>query len=198
MSGIEGFPIDSHTLAQVRHYDKIKIFIVPQEQDPSQQPKPEAAASHMESRSSEEGTRTEERGSGEVLRKSTTSQHASEKVAKSVSGGEEDRKESQSPPIESEKTETVESLVEEKSSVEKVNKEEEEEKQASEKRANEQVSAEMAATGGVESTHKENKGEQKQAAGGGGGWGWGGWSSIWSSMSTVTESTAQALGEKVR
>ena len=152
----------------------------------------------MESRSSEEGSRTEERGSGEVLRKSTTLQHAGEKVAESVSGGEEDRKESQSPPIESERTETVKSSVEEKSSLEKVKEEKEEEKQVLEKRTDEQASTEMAATGGVESTHKENEGEQKQAAGGGGGWGWGGWSSIWSSMSTVTESTAQALGEKVR
>ena len=154
----------------------------------------------MESRSSEEGNRTEERGSGEVLRTPTTLQHAGEKVAESVSG-EEDRKESQSPPIELERTETVKSSVEEKSSLEKVKEEKEEEKQVSEKRTDEQVSTEMAATGGVESTHKENEGEHKQeakAAGGGGGWGWGGWSSIWSSMSTVTESTAQALGEKVR
>ena len=131
----------------------------------------------MESRSSEEGTRTEERGSGEVLRKSTTLQHAGEKIAESVSGGEEDRKESQSPPIELERTETVKSSVEEKSSLEKVKEEKEEEKQVSEKRTDEQVSTEMAATGGVESTHKENEGEHKQeakAAGGGGGWGWGG------------------------
>ena len=151
----------------------------------------------MESKSSEKGNRTEERGSGEVLRKSTTLQHAGEKVAESVSG-EEDRKKSQSPPIESERTEAVESSVKEKGSLEKV-KEKEEEKQASEIRTDEQASTEMAATGGVES--KEKEGEHKQeakAAGGGGGWGWGGWSSIWSSMSTVTESTAQALGEKVR
>ena len=151
----------------------------------------------MESKSSEKGNRTEERGSGEVSRKSTTLQHAGEKVAESVSG-EEDRKKSQSPPIESERMEAVESSVKEKGSLEKV-KEKEEEKQASEKRTDEQASTEMAVTGGVES--KEKEGEHKQeakAAGGGGGWGWGGWSSIWSSMSTVTESTAQALGEKVR
>ena len=37
----------------------------------------------------------------------------------------------------------------------------------------------------------------KSGDGGGGGWGWGGWGkSLWSSVSTVTES-AQALGQKV-
>ena len=151
----------------------------------------------MESKSSEEGNRTEEKGDGEVLKTSTTSQHVSEKVTESVSG-QEDQKKSQ---FESERTETVEPSVEETSNVEKVKEEKEEKKHASEKRTDEQVSTQVAATGVVESTHEKKEGEEKQeakAAGGGGGWGWGGWSSIWSSMSTVTESTAQALGEKVR
>ena len=165
---------------------------MPQEQDSSRQPEPEAVVSHMESKSSEEGNRTEEKGDGEVLRKSTTSQHASEKVTESVSG-QEDQKVSQ---VESERTEAVESSVKETSNVEKVKEEKEEEKHASEKRTDEQVSTQVAATG-VEKKEDEQKQEAK-AGGGGGGWGWGGWSSIWSSMSTVTESTAQALGEKVR
>ena len=51
--------------------------------------------------------------------------------------------------------------------------------------------ASIAAVTTTEASGKSGNGE------GGGGWGWGGWGkSLWSSVSTVTES-AQALGQKV-
>ena len=48
------------------------------------------------------------------------------------------------------------------------------------------------------STAATTEASSKSGDGGGGGWGWGGWGrSLWSSVSTVTES-AQALGQKVQ
>ena len=54
----------------------------------------------------------------------------------------------------------------------------------------------VATAAAAEQSNKARASEAEDG-GGGGGWGWGGWGkSLWSSVSTVTES-AQALGQKV-
>ena len=154
-----------------------------------------------------EGERTGEGEGGEALRNPSTSQSADKDATMSKSG-QESEKDPKTLPTESDDSARMETenispdgtgdqgIVEEGAKSEK-------DKTASDKEIDESsqgVPTQTAAAEAPASTQAEEgapRQESKEGGDGGGGWTWGGFSNIWSSVSTMTESTAQALGEKV-
>ena len=163
----------------------------------------------MESRSIE-GDRTGEGGGGDVLKEPSTSQSTDKEATKSKDGRDSERDQN-TLPTESHRCARIEAedispdSTGDQGTVEGVESESEKEiKTASKEETDEslqRVPTETAATEAAGTTQAEEGGSQQEAkakeGGGGGGWTWGGFSNIWSSVSTMTESTAQALGEKV-
>lgn len=160
-----------------------------------------------ESKMGEEGERREGGGEGER-------EGSGEEEKKAAVGGEEEKEEKREATTEPagsselKKTEhtggtgTLKkdgSLTEEKgergASSEVESREDKQTCQSSRKENEEKAEALLSAEGGMGGGGKGGGGDG--GGGGRGGWGWGGWGkSLWSSVSTVTES-AQALGQKV-